>query len=96
LHSQYSSFLYCFDPVVSVGYFKDTESYINGKPRFQDESAGSNDSDKDNFVTGDGWDNFFRLKFKYLLPIGSGKDQIISTYKMDRGLLKSDATGGTS
>ena len=85
-----------FDPVVSVGYFKDNDAYINGKPRFQDESAGSNDSDKDNFVTGDGWDNFFRLKFKYLLPMGSGKDQIISTYKIDRGLLKSDATGGTS
>ena len=29
MHSQYSSFLYCFDPVVSVGYFKDTESYID-------------------------------------------------------------------
>jgi len=41
-----------FDPVVSVGYFKDTESYINGNPDFSDENAGSNDSDKDNFVKG--------------------------------------------
>ena len=85
-----------FDPVVSVGYFKDTESYIDGNPDFPNERAGSNDSDKDNYVKGDGWDNFFRLTFKYLLPMGDGKDQIISTYKIDRGLLTSGATGGTS
>ena len=40
--------------------------FIN--PAFPDERAGSIDSDKDNFIDGDGWDNFFRLKFKYLLP----------------------------
>jgi len=84
------------DPVVSVGYFSDADAYIDGNPDFPDERAGSNDSDKDDFVTGDGWDNFFRLKFKYLLPIGNGKDQIISTYKIDRGLLKSDPSGGKS
>jgi hypothetical protein len=84
------------DPIVQVGYFKDVESYIDGKPRFRDERAGSNDSDKDNFVEGDGWDNFFRMRFKYLLPIGHGKNQIISTYKIDRGVLKSGADGGTS
>ena len=85
-----------FDPIVQVGYFKDAESYIDGNRHFPDERAGSNDSDEDNFVEGDGWDNFFRLTFKYLLPIGTGKDQIISTYKIDQGLLKSGATGGTS
>jgi hypothetical protein len=85
-----------FDPIVQVGYFKDAESYIDGNPDFPNERAGSNDSDEDNFVEGDGWDNFFRLTFKYLLPIGNGKDQIISTYQMDQGLLKSGATGGTS
>ncbi len=84
------------DPVVSVGYFSDADAYIDGNPDFSDERAGSNDSDKDDFVTGDGWDNYFRLKFNYLLPIGNGKDQIISTYKIDRGLLKSGADGGTS
>ena len=85
-----------FDSFVSVGYFEDNESYINGDPDFPDERAGSNDSDKDNFVEGDGWDNFFRFTFKYLLPIGHGRDQIIGTYKIDQGLLKSGATGGTS
>jgi hypothetical protein len=84
------------DPILSVGYFQDAEAYIDGNPDFPDERAGSNDSDKDDFVKGDGWDNFFRFTFKYLLPIGHGKDQIISTYELDRGLLKSGASGGES
>ena len=84
------------DPVVSVGYFSDNESYIDGNPDFSFERAGSNDSDKDNFVQGDGWDNFFRLKFKYLLPIGNGRDEIITTYKIKDGLLISEPKGGTS
>ena len=84
------------DPIVQVGHFMDSKSYSNGKPRFAGERAGTNDSDKDNFVKGDGWDNFFRMKFKYLLPIGHGRDQIIGKYVMDHGLLKSGAEGGTS
>ena len=83
------------DPIISVGYFKDNDAYINGNSDFPDERAGGNDSDKDNFVEGDGWDNFFRLRFKYLLPIGSGREQIIATYKIKDGLLESDLTGGT-
>lgn len=84
------------DPVISVGYFKDNEVYIDGNPDFPNERAGSNDSDTDNFVEGDGWDNFFRLKFKYLLPIGAGRDEIIATFKIKDGLLEAGSTGGTS
>ncbi|MBT8331446.1 MAG: hypothetical protein KJP06_03860, partial [Deltaproteobacteria bacterium] len=84
------------DPIVSVGYFSDNESYIDGNPNFPFERAGSNDSDEDNFVKGDGWDNFFRLRFKYLLPMGYGRDEIITTYKIKDGLLISDPKGGTS
>ena len=84
------------DPIASVGYFSDNESYIDGNPDFPDERAGSNDSDEDNNVEGDGWDNFFRLRFKYLLPIGDGRDEIISTIKMKDGLPISEPKGGTS
>jgi hypothetical protein len=84
------------DPIISVGYFKDNEAYIDGNPDFPDERAGSNDSDEDNFVEGDGWDNFFRLNFKYLLPIGAGRDQIIATHKIKDGILESNVIGGTS
>ena len=70
------------DPLASVGYFRDAEAFIDGNPDFPGDRAGSNDSDPDNFVRGDGWDNFFRLRFKYLLPIGNGRDQIIAPYKI--------------
>ena len=67
------------DPIVQVGYFMDNKSYVNGKPRFANERAGSNDSDQDNYVKGDGWDNFFRMKFKYLLPIGVNSQKTRAT-----------------
>ena len=84
------------DPVVSIGYFKENDAYINGNPRFPNEDAGSNDSDDDNFIEGDGMDNFFRLRFKYLLPMGHGRDKVINAYVIDRGALTSGASGGES
>ena len=74
------------DPIVSVGFFGDTDAYIDGKPGFPGERAGSNSSDEDNFISGDGWDNFLRFRFKYLLPIGDGGDEIINKIQLDRGI----------
>jgi len=84
------------DPVISLGYYQNIEAYIDGNPAFPDERSGSNDSDPDNFVAANGWDNFFRLRFKYLLPIGHGRDDIIGRYRIEDGLLVSGPTGGTS
>jgi outer membrane protein assembly factor BamA len=84
------------DPIVSTGYFVDNNAYINGNPAFVGQRAGSNDSDKNNYVTGSGWDNFFRITFKYLLPIGNGADQVVNAYRLKGGLLTSGATGGRS
>jgi hypothetical protein len=84
------------DPVASVGYFKDNQLYVDGNPAFPNEAAGSHVSDMDNYVEGDGWDNFFRLRFKYLLPIGHGRDTVVPDYQLERGQLVSGATGGES
>jgi hypothetical protein len=84
------------DPIVSSGYFVDNNAFINGNPAFPNERAGSNGSDKNNYVIGSGWDNYFRITFKYLLPMGNGKDQIVNAYRIKGGLLESGATGGTS
>jgi hypothetical protein len=84
------------DPVVSTGYFVDNNAYINGNPAFPGQQAGNNGSDKNNFITGNGWDNFFRVNLKYLLPIGNGKDEIVNAYRVKGGLLQSGATGGQS
>ena len=83
------------DAIVQAGYFQDLDLYVNGNRDFPDERAGSNDSDEDNFVESDGtWDTFFRLRFKYLLPIGHGRDTIIATQVVDQGMLVEGATGG--
>ena len=84
------------DAIVQAGYFQENEIYTNGNPDFPNERAGSNGSDEDNYLESDGWDNFFRLRFKYLLPMGHGKDQIISTQVVDRGMLVKGATGAES
>jgi hypothetical protein len=84
------------DPIVSTGYFVDYNAYIDGNPGFPGQQAGSNESDKNNYVTGSGWDNYYRITFKYLLPIGNGKDQIVNAYRLKGGLLESGASGGTS
>jgi outer membrane protein assembly factor BamA len=84
------------DPIMSGGYFVENNAYINGNPEYAGSRAGSNDSDMNNYVTGDGLDVFFRIKFKYLLPIGHGREQIIPSYKINDGLLESGATGGES
>jgi hypothetical protein len=84
------------DPIFSVGYFSDDISYVSGKPKYAGQRAGSNDSDPKNYVLGDGWDNHARAKFKYLLPIGTGEDTIISQYRFKDGLLVSGAQGGQS
>jgi len=84
------------DPILSFGYFDETDSFIDGNPKFADQRAGTNDSDEDDFVTGSGFDNFARIRVKYLLPIGHGRDQIVPDYEVADGFLVSGATGGTS
>jgi hypothetical protein len=81
------------DPWISVGKFGELKSYSDGNPEFPNERAGSNDSDEDNYIEGKGTDQHYRLRFKYLLPIGHGSENIIHTYVVDRGLLVSGQTG---
>jgi hypothetical protein len=85
-----------FDPIVSVGYFGDVEAYVDGNPNFADERAGSNDSHADDFITGSGWDTYFRFRLQYLLPIGSGRDQVTPSYQFSDGLLTGGASGAAA
>lgn len=84
------------DPIFSVGYFQDNKAYIDGNPRFPNQQAGSNRSSDRNYIDGSGLDSFARSQFKYLLPIGSGRETIIPDYQLDRGLLATGATGATA
>jgi hypothetical protein len=84
------------DADLMAGHYGELRSYTDGNPRYADERAGSNDSHKDDYIDGDGHDYLIRLKLKYLLPIGHGRDDIISTQVLERGLLSSGEVGGTS
>lgn len=84
------------DSVGSVGYFNEIDAYIDGNRTFRGQRAGANNSDRNNFVRGNGWDNFLRVRFKYLLPIGNGVDQILPDYHVVDGLLVDGASGGQS
>ncbi|MHC4646063.1 MAG: BamA/TamA family outer membrane protein [Planctomycetota bacterium] len=81
------------DPRFSVGQFDEIRAYRDGNPEFPTDPAGSNDSHEDNFVEGYGEDYFFNFRFKYLLPMGNGKDNIINEYVVKDGLLVSGQSG---
>jgi hypothetical protein len=74
----------------------EADSYQNGNPAFPNGGAGTNDSDKDNFVTVEGDDLQYRIKLKYLLPIGNGEEEPIHTFRVRNGMLVpgSEAGGG--
>ena len=84
------------DPVASVGNFQDNKAFVDANPAFPDVRAGSNESDEDDYVEGDGWDNFFRVNIKYVLPIGQGRDKVIGAYVMERGIPVAGDYGGRS
>ncbi|MHC4154450.1 MAG: BamA/TamA family outer membrane protein [Planctomycetota bacterium] len=81
------------DPRFSVGQFDEIRAYRDGDPAFPEDQAGSNNSDEDNFLEGEGEDYFFNFRFKYLLPIGHAKDNVINEYVVKDGLLVAGQSG---
>jgi hypothetical protein len=83
------------DTKLAASDFGEIESYQNGNPAFPNERAGSNDSNKKNFINTEGTDNFYRLNFRYVLPTGDGAKGPIHKYVVDRrGLLISGYESG--
>ena len=82
------------DPWLSAGYYSGQNVFIQGNPDFASQQAGSNGSDKKNYVSGDGSDLYAYLNFKFELPLGAVRDNPIPTQVVDRGMLVSGATGG--
>jgi outer membrane protein assembly factor BamA len=84
------------DPALSIGYFGEFDTYIDGNPSFPNQRSGSHNSDIENNVRGKGWDNLFRMRISLLLPVGYGRDHVTDAYRLDKGLLESGASGGQS
>ena len=83
LSTQFGIFRYDFDKL-----------YIAGNPYFPRQSAGTNRSTAENFISRRHNDDWARFEFKYLLPIGGGREAVISHFMMNNGLMQSGATGG--
>lgn len=86
-------------PDILGGYFGVLNVYKDppgtpppGDPKYR---AGSNESDKDNYMEVSGYDQWYELKFRYLLPIGHGNNNVYFTPVLENGILKSGEMGGT-
>lgn len=64
-------------------------SFEPGRP-----PAGSNESDKDDFVEDPGYDNWTDFQLEYVLPLGSARCDALFDYRLKGGLLISDPVGG--
>ncbi len=63
------------DLKVLTGYWGAVDLYLDR----------SNDSSKNNFITIGADDDWWRMDFRYLLPIGSGRDHILPIYREYNG-----------
>ena len=59
--------------------FSETSYYVPGNPNFTHETPGTNDSSADNHVRTSGQESRYKLQFKYILPIGQGRDGALAT-----------------
>ncbi len=83
------------EPDFNTAKYHDVETYTGtNNPGFPGERAGSNDSDKNNFIRSDVEDQWVNLVLKFLLPIGQGKERILPKLVLDRGVFVSGDTGG--
>lgn len=73
------------------------DSYQDGNPKYTGERAGSNGSDADNYIEAEGDDLFLHFNFKYLLPIGHGREPPPHQFRLNNGILEPlTAAGGGS
>ena len=70
------------------------ENNTGRNPAFPNQNAGSNDSSQFNLIAGPSNDSVGSFTFRYLLPIGDGRERIIDHYRLEGGLVEAGASGG--
>jgi hypothetical protein len=84
------------DAQFNVGKFSELDIFTEGNPDFPDQKAGSHDSDKDNFITGDGTDNAGWVRLLYVLPLGAGREDPESRLVLRDGIVVEGARDTSS
>ncbi len=82
------------DTFILANHFTDQRFYVDYDRDPDEVRAGSNDSDKDDYVTGISDERTINIDLKYRLPIGGIKDDPVAVYRVHEGLLESGPTGG--
>lgn len=83
-----------FDVFAMKAHFTDQRFYVDLNHDPTQPKAGSNDSVKNDFVSGVSNKGQLEFTLKYPFKIGSARDNPISIYHLDRGLLNSGPQGG--
>ena len=84
------------NPTLMGSDYSNLKTYLDGNPDHPDERAGSHDSDPEDYLRNEGWDGSVSLSFRYVLPWGHGKENVINRVKVDSGMLGSDPVGAKS
>lgn len=82
-----------FDLYAVTTHYTDQRFYENGNGSRVD-SAGSNDSSEDDYISGISDDVHLEFTMRYPLPIGAAKENPLTVYKTREGLLLSEPQGG--
>jgi hypothetical protein len=83
------------EPDVYFAKYSDVKTFTGDTNQgFVGQRAGSNSSDKDNYIESDINDQWVNLVTKFVLPIGKGKDNVLPNIVLDRGMFVSGDTGG--
>ena len=89
-----SSDRFYFSAIGSAGHYPRQRAYVEVPGHSPGIPAGSNDSDKDDYIEEEATDNWWEMKLEYVLPIGRMRDSGMATYKLKNGMLESGASGG--
>jgi hypothetical protein len=84
------------DAVVSTGRGAERQLYVDSEPPTTEaERSGSNASDAEDFITEDTYEARIQVDFKYVLPLGEGKEEPVHKYFVRDGFLVDGASGGS-
>jgi hypothetical protein len=84
------------DVVGSVGRYTEQRAYIPDTVYYTGPRPGSNDSNSEDFIFEEGYDDYLNINFRFILPMGDGQFSGIQKYTLEEGLLVSGASGGKS
>jgi hypothetical protein len=82
------------DTLLFASHFTDQRFYGDYDQDPNEPRAGSNDSNKNDYITGTSDERTLNITYKYRLPIGGIEDDPIAIYRLDKGLLNSGPRGG--